>query len=107
MCMGPGGLCGEEVGEEQSPSEVIDGGDQSPLLLGEGRPQVGGSVVLEQGANGNGDHLAVMSFPFPARFVAAQVFGATDDGVEGHSDRVPVRRQQKWDTLWENHRAKT
>ena len=84
----PGGLVREEVGEEQLATEVIDGGDQGPFLLRRRRPQVVRGIVLHQGANGGGQHFAVVGFGSAVRDVTAERLGPTGDGGSGDGDAL-------------------
>lgn len=47
---------------------------------------MGRSIILDQGANGCGQHLAIVSFLLPTRFVAIQLLGSIDDGVDRDGD---------------------
>jgi len=49
---------------------------------------MGRTVVLDQGADGGGEHFAVMGFLLPARLVAAYSPGSIDDGVDRDRDAL-------------------
>jgi len=77
--MAPSGLLGEEVGEEELAAEVVDGGDEGPFLLGVRGPEMEGSIVLDQCANGGGQDLPVMDLLLGSGPVAIQRLGARRD----------------------------
>ena len=61
---------------------IVDGGDQSPLFLGKGGPAVGGTIMLDQGADGSGQDLPVVGFLLPSGLMTAQLFSSINDGVQ-------------------------
>ncbi len=87
----PGGLRREKVSEKDLTTVVIDGGNQGPLLFGQGRPHMKGGVMLYQCTNGSGQYLTVMNLSFPARFVAVQFLGPVNDGGDGHFDPFLIK----------------
>jgi hypothetical protein len=82
----PGGLAGGEVGEQDNAAPVVDGGDEGPLLLGEGGPSVGGSIMLDQSPDRGCEDLPIMNLPSPARFMASQLFRPVNDRVDRDID---------------------
>jgi hypothetical protein len=79
----PDGLLRHELREEEVPTEVIQRGDQVPLLLGCRRPQVVGGVMLDQFADVAGQHLPIVGLARATGQIEAMPFGPVDDGREG------------------------
>ena len=90
--MGPGGLGGEEIGEEQQAAVVVDGSDERPFLLGIWRSQMCGAVELDQGAGGAGKDLSIVGF---ARLVAAQSLGTINRLVFTDTVKPCLRRRSR------------
>jgi hypothetical protein len=84
--MGPSRIFRNEISEEDLTAEIVDGGDQSPLLLGERGPKVYGGVVLNKSPDGGCQDFAVVYLSLLAGLVAAQLLGPSDDRVDRYFD---------------------
>lgn len=76
----------EEVSEEEHVAAVVDGGDQSPFLLGVGGPKLERGITLNESDDGGGHHFPRVGKRLAAmRQIAVEGLGTASDG--GDRDR--------------------